>query len=431
MDLPELIRTAAPVGWAVVSGLVVLGLALAVLIVTRTFRRICGPNEALIVSGFMSGSRMDGRRRGYRPIIGGYCWAIPALTKIDRLSLTLMEVPISVRNAYSRGGIPMNIDAIANVKISSDERVFSNAVERFVGRDPGEIRRVAKETLEGHLRGVVATLTPEQVNEDRLVFAEALARETEEDLAKLGLHLDTLKILHVGDEVAYLDATGRKAIANVVREATIAESDSKRNAEQAEAEAIGRAKVVAAECQAKAARLKNELRTIQADLKSRVDSEEERTTAAAREARAKAEQKLQEVRSQLETLRLQADQVLPSEAARQAEEFKARGRAALIRERGRAVSEALDLLHEAWSKAGPSAKQIAVIEDLEKLIQAAVDGVKRIEVQSLNVIDSGDGRTLPNYIAAYPEMLGSVFEAIEKTTGIDIPATVRGKEGGK
>src|SRR5690606_35191854 len=118
-------------------------------------------------------------------------------------------------------------EAIANIKVSSDPKYINNAIERFLDRDINEIRRVSKETLEGHLRGVIATLTPEQVNEDRLTFAETLATETEEDLVKLGLHLDTFKILHVNDEVGYLDATGRKAIANIVRAAEISESDAK------------------------------------------------------------------------------------------------------------------------------------------------------------------------------------------------------------
>ncbi len=416
-------------GLAIIGGVALLGFVVLAFVVVNTFRRICGPNEALIVSGLLSGSKMDGKRRGFRAIVGGPCWSIPGFTKVERLALTLMEVPITVRNAYSKGGIPMNVEAIANVKVSSDQRVISNAVERFLGRDVNEIRRVAKETLEGHLRGVVATLTPEQVNEDRLVFAEALTRETEEDLVKLGLHLDTLKILHVSDESGYLDATGRKAIANVVREATIAESDAKRAAEQAESAALGRASVVAAECEAKALRLRNELRRIQADLLATVNSEEERTTAAAREARATAEQRLQEVRARLETLRLQAEQVLPAEANRQADELRARGRAAIIRERGRAVSETLNLLHASWQKAGPSAMQIALIEDIEKILAAAAEGVAKVKVDAISVIDSGDGQALSNTMNSYPLMLDKVFDAVHRATGIDVPGTVSKREG--
>lgn len=413
-------------GWGpVVLGLAVFGFILLIWIIS--WRKICRPNEALVVTG-QKQNLPDGRVLRSTPITSGGAWAIPVFRKVDRLSLSLMEVPITVHNAYSKGGIAMNLDAIANVKVSSNRLVLNNAIERFLDSDPNELRRVAKETLEGHLRGVVADLTPEQVNEDRLRFAESLTRESEEDLNKLGLHLDTLKILHVNDEVGYLDSTGRKSIANIIRAAEIAESDAKRAAEQAESENAGRANVRRAEADAAIAKMRNELRTIRADLESRVKSEEERTAAAAREARALAEQHLQKVRAELEGIRLQVDKVLPADADRQAQEFIARGQAAEIRERGRAVAEALSLMYKAWQEAGPSALQISIIEDLEAIMESALRGVRKVDVKSLSVIDGGEGKTLSNYIGAYPAMLSEVFDAVDKTVGIDIPGALQGRK---
>lgn len=411
------------------------GGALALLVLAAIFfatvRKICGPNEALVVSGFGKSQVIAGRKRGFEIYIGGGVYAYPFVQKVERVSLEVMEVPITIRNAYSKGGIAMDIDAIANVKIASDSELITNAIERFLGRDINEIRRAAKETLEGHLRQVIAGLTPEQVNEDRLAFAESLADESEMDLQKLGLHLDTLKIQHVKDEVGYLDATGRKAIALIIRAAEIAESDANRDAEQTEAEENGRANVIQSNASAKIAQLSNDLRRVKADLDSEVNSEEERTAAAAREARARAEQKLQQVRSELEGIRQEVETVLPSEASRKAEEYRARGDAAIIRERGRAVSEALSQLHNAWNQAGPNALQIQLIEDLEKILAAATKGVHKVHIDGLSVIDSGDGQTLPNYLSAYPAMLSSMFDAIETTTGIDIPGEIAGSRNGK
>jgi len=347
------------------------------------------------------------------------------------MSLTVQEVPIAIRNAYSKGGIPLNVDAIANVKISSNPVIMGNAIERFLGRDINEIRRVAKETLEGHLRGVLATLTPEELNEDRLAFAEALSKESEEDLNKLGLHIDTLKILHISDEMHYLDSIGRSAIANVIREAEIAESDFKRAAEQAEAENEGRAAVTKANVEANISKLRNELRRFQAELQAQVKSEEERTAAAAREARARAEQELQRIRAELASIQLQADQILPAEAERYAQEFRARGDAALIRERGKAVASTLQLMHSAWKEAGASAMQITLIEDIEKILASAAEGVAKVQVKNIQMIDGGEGRTLSGYLASYPAMLSSVFEALERTTGIDVPKTLSGAESTK
>lgn len=396
-------------------------LALIILFVLfiRTMFVICPPNQIMVISGL-------GKKRP--KIRSGLGFRIPGLQRVDRMSLNLMEVPIAVRNAYSKGGIAMNLEAIANVKISSDERIIHNAIERWLNRDIAELRRGAKETLEGHLRGVVANLTPEQVNEDRLTFADSLAKETEEDLMKLGLHLDTFKILHVSDEVGYLDATGRKAIAAVLREAEISESDAKRGAEQSESVNVGRSSVTRANVDSKILAMQNDLRRVKAEVDAQVKSEEEKTAAAAREARAIAEKELQQVRSQLEALRLQVEEVLPAEAQRTAQEYLARGEAAKIREKGRAVAEALSVLHDSWQKAGPSAKQIALIEELDKILAAAVNGVSKIKVENLSIIDGGKGQTLPNYLAAYPEMLQSVFDAVDRTVGINIPGSISGRD---
>jgi len=424
IDPDEIARTLMQ--WAPIAiGILVVFLVL--ILCLKAFLYICPPNEVMIFSG-RTHRLADGTRRKYAIIAGGRRFIIPVVERVDRMSLNLMEVPISIRNAYSRGGIPLNVDAVANIKISSNERIMSNAIERFLGRDMGELRRVAKETLEGHVRGVLATLTPEEINEDRLAFAEALGRESEEDLNKLGLHVDTLKILHVTDEVHYLDSIGRSAIANVIREAEIAEAEFKRAAEQAIAENEGRANVTQANVEANIVKMRNEIRKIQADLEAQVKSEEERTQAAAREARAKAEQELQKIRAELAAVQLQVDTVLPAEAQREAREFQARGDAALIRERGVAVSKALDQLNNAWNEAGSSALQIALIEDLEKILAAASQGVTKVQIGELHVIDSGQGKVLPNYIAGFPAMLDSVFDAVERTTGIDIPSSVAGKD---
>jgi len=383
----------------------------------KTLLQICPPNEVLIFYG-----------KRVRVVFGGRGWRTPIIEKSARMSLNNMEVPISIRGAYSQGGIPLNVDAIANVKISSDPKLIYNALERFLGRDVNEIRRVAKETLEGHLRGVLARLTPEEVNEDRLKFAEELSRESELDLSKLGIHLDTLKIQHVSDDVQYLNSIGREAIASVIRDAEIAESDAKRLAELAEADAQGQAQVARANAEANIARMRNELRRIQADLEAEVSSEEERTQAAARQARAEAEQELQGIRAELEKLRLQVDQVLPAEANRVAQEHRARGEAAILRERGQASSQALDLMTQAWNDAGKDALAIYLMEDVEKILETAARGVTKIKVNEVNMIDSGDGKTLSNYVAAYPAMLGAVLDSVTTATGIDIQQALSGRK---
>ena len=389
----------------------------------KSLLQICMPNEVMIFTG-RKDQLKDGTSRGFRVLFGGRGFRIPVFEKVDRMNLNVMEVPIAIRGAYSQGGIPLNLDAIANVKISSDPIIVGNAIERFLGRDPNEIRRVAKETLEGHLRGVLAKLTPEEVNEDRLKFAEELKNESELDLSKLGIHLDTLKIQHVSDDAHYLESIGREAIANVHKDAEIAESDAKRLAELAEAENRTRANVAKANAESNIAKMRNDLRRIQADLEGQIRAEEEITTAAARQARATAEQELQKVRAQVESIRLRTDAVLPAEAQQIAQQHRARGDAAILRERGLASSLSLDLMTAAWAEAGPNAKSIVLMDDIEKIFATAAKGVGKIRVNNLSMIDAGDGHTLSAYMSAYPAMLASLFDAVTLTTGINVTESI-------
>ncbi len=424
--MPEVIQEGSGIATTII---IAGGLAIGLLIllgIIKNLLYICPPNQVLIFSGRRH--RMpDGTVRGFRTLFGGRGLRVPLLEKVHWMSLNVMEVPITVRGAYSKGGIALNVDSVAMIKISSDPTVIGNAIERFLGRDPEEIRRVAKETLEGHLRGVLAKLTPEEVNEDRLKFAATLSEESEEDLTKLGIHLDTLKVLHISDEVQYLNSIGRKAIAEVIRNAEMAESDAKRDAEQTEAENLARAQVTQAKTEAQIIQMQNDLRRIKADLEAQVMSEEERSLAAAREARARAEQELQKVRSELAELALMADEIIPAEAERESKEYAARGEAAEILERGRAVTRTLEVLQAAWVKAGDNAMRIYLIEDIEKILTAASQGVTKLNISNLNMIDSGTGETLASYISAYPAMLDSIFQAIAKTTGINIPEVISGK----
>ena len=108
---------------------------------------------------------------------GGWTFVKPILETARRMDVTLLPVVVEVSNAYSHGGTPLNIQAIANVKVSTDPEIRNNAIERFLGHHQDEIVQVAKENLEGNLRSVLAQLTPEQVNEDRLRFAEQIAED--------------------------------------------------------------------------------------------------------------------------------------------------------------------------------------------------------------------------------------------------------------
>lgn len=150
-----------------------VGVLLLIIIVYRYLLRICRPNEILIFSG-RKHKTPDGKTVGYRVVFGGRGMRIPVVETVSQMDVSLISVPMAVTGAYSEGGIPLNVHAIANIKVSTDPRFVGNAIQQLLGKDRNEIARMVKETLEGHLRGVCATMTPEDINQDRLKFAKQL-----------------------------------------------------------------------------------------------------------------------------------------------------------------------------------------------------------------------------------------------------------------
>ncbi len=406
------------------AGAVAIGLLMLIGILKR-FLYICRPHEILIFSG-RKRTLADGSTVGFRVVFGGLAFRWPILEKVERMDLRTISIDFRTMNAYSRGGIPLDVHVIANVKISNDPMVIGNAIERFLGRDPAEIEIVAKETLEGHVRGVLARLTPEEVNEDRLKFATTLQQEIKEDFDALGLMLDTLKIQAVHDKVNYLDSIGKNRIANILRDAEIAESNARAEAalEQARAEQAG--KVARENADAQILKAQNELRRIRAELDAKARVEEEKAAAAAQQARAEAEQELQEIRAQLENLRLQADVVLPAQARQTAQTYKARGDAATIAENGKAMANLLQQMSEAWISMGDDARDIFLIQQLENILKLVVERVNKLQVGEVHMVDSGQGNALPNYVAAYPATVAQVLRELKETTGVDVPSILTG-----
>ena len=294
---------------AVIGGAVTLFVVLVALnLISRWMIRICRPNELLVVTGSRSNQGQEGVK-GYRVVAnGGWTFVKPIQETARRMDVTLLPVLVEVNNAYSKGGTPLNIQAIANVKVSSDPAVRNNAIERFLGRDPAEIVQVAKENLEGNLRSVLAQLTPEQVNEDRLRFAEQIADEVGQDLRRLGLQLDTLKIQSVSDDVDYLNSISRRRVAQIVRDAEIAEQEAARVAAEQEA-----ARVVAEQERQRAAAMQRQ-QEAQAAERARLQAQREQAEAESR-ARAEAERREQEAAERRERERLAA--IAAAEAERQ------------------------------------------------------------------------------------------------------------------
>lgn len=389
----------------------------------KAFLCICKPNEVVILCGRKRRTK-EGQDVGYRVLVGGRSIRIPIVETVKRMDVTTRPIRLEVTKAYSKGGIPLTIVAIANVKISSNPEVVGNAIERFLDRDPSEIIRVAQETLEGNLRGVVATLTPEQVNEDRLKFAERITSDVSQDLMKLGLEIDTLKIQNVSDEVDYLNSLSRERIALIIRDAEIAESDAISKAEQIEAECEEQSEVAKTQDKITIIEQENNLRKLKAKLEQQAKSEEEITIAAAKERRAEVEQKLQQVRAEVERLRLKADEILPAEAQREAERLRARGKAAIFEENAKAAALVNDLLSQVWQETGTDASEVFLIQQLETILQEAIKIPRKLHLNDIKIIDNGDGKSLSTLVKIYPEIVGQFLGSVKQILGVDVVGTL-------
>ena len=172
----------------------------------------------------------------------------------------------------------------------------------------------------------------------------------------------------------------------------------------------------------------NELRKIKAELDQRSKSEEERTSAAAKEARARAEQQLQATRAKLERLRLQADEVLPAEARREAQALHAKGAAAGTAENAKAAALVNEMLTQVWQETECNVSELFLIQQLETILNEAVEIPKRLYLDKISVVDSGDGKSLASVVKIYPEILNQYLESINQTLGIDVIGTLSGNK---
>ena len=456
-----------------VLGGVVLALILLVILTIKNLIVIVPPNIAAIITGRKRVAE-EGGTVGYRTVMGGRTMRIPIIEQVNWLSLSTIPLELSVEDAFSKGNIPLNVKAIANVKIASDpEVVFNNAVERLLGKNINQIEALARETLTGNLRGVLAKLTPEEVNEDRLGFAKHLSDEADHDLKKLGLQLDVLKIQHVADRVGYLTSIGEKRTAEALRDAEIAKASAIAETRQKQAEAHKVAEVAmadneaeikqrqaqarqlaqiaeanadaeikqqqaasrrtadvaAAEADVKIAEARNLLRVRQAELGREAETMEKVAKIVALRAETEAKTELETQRVMMEKTRLQADVVQPAEARRIAAEADAKALASPIFEAGKAQAEVLRMLYAEIQKAGDTGLQVFLAEKLPAMLGVTVDAMKNVQVDRLTIVDSGGGSGLANATTQKVTASIAALEQVAGALGLDLDKFVKRIQG--
>jgi flotillin len=328
--MPELTVLLIPV----IAVVVLLALMMGAWLIGRNYIKV-SPNTVAVLSGRRR-KTADGRIVGYRMVKGGAALRIPVLEKVEYLSLTVLTIGLEIKRAYTVQGVPVSVKAVANVKIRSDDTSLQAAAERFLGMTHDQIQRVIFQTLEGHLRSILGTLTVEEVNSDRTSFAQKLTSEAAVDLEKMGIGVDVLTIQEISDDEEYLNALGKKRTAEVKRDASIGEAEALRDAKIKSSQAMQEGERAKFDAEADIAQAQRDFALRQAQYQAEIETQKAKAAqagplseATARQAVVAEEVKVERTRTQeliavqeQEVARkqkeLQATVIKPAEAEREA-----------------------------------------------------------------------------------------------------------------
>jgi len=189
-----------------------------------------GPNEALVVSGGCCGN--DGKRY----VIGGCAWAWACVSQVQRLSLEVMTLNPVCDNVETAQGVPLTVTGVAQVKVITNKDLLATACEQFLGKSVKTIEDILLQTLEGHLRAILGTLTVEQIYKDRETFASLVREVASPDVGRMGIEILSFVIKDVVDKVDYLNSIGRAQTARVKGQADIGVAEAEKEAGIVEAE---------------------------------------------------------------------------------------------------------------------------------------------------------------------------------------------------
>jgi len=232
--LPSL--AAAPLGGLGDAALIAGGIALVIFFFASMWagRYLkVGPNQVLVVSGrkhhYLSLTGEDGVR-GFRIVKGGGTFIIPVIERGDILSLELLTIDVQTPEVYTSKGVPVKVDGVAQVKVKGDDISIATAAEQFLSKDTAEIKNIAMQTLEGHLRAILGTMTVEDIYQNRDAFAAKVQEVAAGDMANMGLGIVSFTIRDIRDSQGYLEALGKPRISQVKRDAQIAQAEADRDA---------------------------------------------------------------------------------------------------------------------------------------------------------------------------------------------------------
>ncbi len=418
---------------------VVVVAVLAILVYARRYRK-AGPNHVMVISG--GKRKLRGKDvTGFRICKGGGAFIIPILERVDILSLEVMTLDITTPEIYTKPGVPIVVDGVAQVKIKGDEVSIRTAAEQFLSKSVTQIKEVALQTVEGHLRAIIGTLTVEQIYRNRDQFAGSVQEVAVSDMANMGLEIVSFTLKDIRDSHGYLDALGKPSIAEVKRDALIAQAEADRDAKirSARANQEGEAAKYSADTQiaqakrdfeSKKAEFDASVNTKRAEADLAYDIQKNRTAQELKREEVQIsivdkeqqiivqEREIQRREKELEaTVKRQADaeryRVETEAAATKARaELEAQGQAAATRQRGQAEADVIRVT-------GASEAEITA---LKGTAEAEAMAKKAASFKLYN-----QAAVLQILIDALPEIARAVTEPLSKTDSITMVST--GGEG--
>jgi flotillin len=459
---------------AILAGVLLVAVLFVLISVFASRYVKVGPDEALIVSGRRK-KLSNGQVIGFRIVKGGATFVWPVLEIAKTISLRIMPLDVN-SSAYTSQGVQVSVDGIAQVKIDSNLEAIGTAAEQFLSLKEEEIRRIATQTMEGHLRSIVGNLTVEEINQNRDAFAQNVQELAAGDLANMGLKIISFTIREISDKNGYLESLGKAQIARVQRDAIIGQAEAKRDADIKSAQAMqeGQTAKYLAETQVAESNRDKEMkvadyqasineRKAEADLsydkkKYSIEQEVQKEAMQVEIIKKQKETELQEqealrkeqeldstVRKPAEAdrfkteIQAEADRVkkqkeaeglsyaIKMEGAAKAEAIKAAGlaEAEIIRAKGEAEAAAMTKKAEAYKLFNNAAMAQMVIEKFPEIASAIAQPLSKTE-KIVMIGDSGASKLtkdITNIIAQLPE-------TVKGLTGIDLTDILKNYTGG-
>jgi flotillin len=466
----------------VVVGLIfVLGVFLA--LYSSRYKKV-GPNEVLVISGrrHKAVDPVTGEKatRNYRIVKGGGAFIWPVLERVDDLSLEIMTIDVVTPKVYTVQGVPITVDGVAQVKIRGDDVSIATAAEQVLSKSQDEIRNVALQTLEGHLRAILGTLTVEEVYKDRDAFAARVQDVAAGDLANMGLSIVSFTIKDIRDDQGYLDALGRKRTAEVKRDAQIGEAEAARDATIASAQARQEGETAKYQAETKIAESEKDYQVQKADYDAQTNRKKAEAELAytlqqnitnqqvkAEEVQIEVVQKQKHIQVQEQEVsrkekELEATVKKPAEAEQyriqtlanakrfqtlteaegqasaarsigegEADAAKAKGlaQAEVIRQQGFSEAEAMEKKALAWQKYNQAAIIQQLIEALPQVAAAIAQPLTQTD--RIVIINSGGdgGAGASKLTQDVTDIVAQVPATIEALTGVDLMETLKNLPG--